>query len=128
MRTMAAFQRLFPDDDSCRAWLERVKWPHGFRCPHCGRRGEPVRLNSRPGVLACRVCRKQTSLTVGMAMEGSHLPLTLWVWGAKLLTTRPGISVAQFQRELGLSRYATAYEMLRKLRAGLNQSKRNPSN
>lgn len=61
-------------------------------------------------------------------MEGSHLPLTLWVWGAKLLTTRPGISVAQFQRELGLSRYATAYEMLRKLRAGLNQSKRNPSN
>jgi len=119
-KSLPQFRELFPDDDTCRRYLEGAKWPKGFNCPHCSKKGEPVRLKSRPGVLMCRCCRKQTSLTVGTVMEGTHSPLTVWFWGAYLVSTgTPGISAVQFQRQLELSRYETAFQILHKLRAGL---------
>ncbi len=116
--TLQQFQKLFPTDAACAAWLEKAKWPRGFICPHCGARDDPVRLKSRPGVLACRKCRRQTSLTVGTVMQRTHMPLTVWFWGAYLVSSTPNISAVQFQRELGLNGYETAYKMLHKLRAG----------
>lgn len=119
-RALPQFQKLFPDDEACGRYLEGAKWPKGFECPHCHEKGEPIRLESRPGVLACRKCRKQTSLTVGTVMERTHTPLTTWFWGAYLVSTStPGISAVQFQRQLGLSRYETAFQILHKLRAGM---------
>jgi hypothetical protein len=61
-KSLPEFQKLFPDDAACAAWLETAKWPHGFVCPHCHEKGEPVRLATRPSVLACRKCRKQRRL------------------------------------------------------------------
>jgi hypothetical protein len=46
------------------------------------------------------------------------MPLSLWFWGAYLVTTQtPGQSALQFQRQLGISRYETAFQTLHKLRA-----------
>ena len=46
-------------------------------------------------------------------------------WGAYLVTTQtPGQFALQFQRQLGLSRYETAFQMLHKLRAGLVRPER----
>jgi len=71
-------------------------------------------------VLACRKCRRQTGLTVGTVMERSHTPLSTWFWAAYLVATQtPGMSAVQFQRQLGLSRYETAFQILHKLRAGM---------
>lgn len=114
------FQRLFPDDAACIAYLERSRWPDGFTCPHCGGVGEPFRIATRPGVLTCRACRRQTGLTVGTAMERSHVPLSTWFWAAYLVASQtPGMSAVQFQRQLGLSRYETAFGILHKLRAAM---------
>jgi hypothetical protein len=119
-KSLIQFQRLFPDDDACARYLEGAKWPKGFVCPHCQVKGEPIRLATRPGVLACRPCRKQTSLTVGTVMQRTHSPLTTWFWGAYLVATMtPGISAVQFQRQLGLNGYETAFQILHKLRAGM---------
>ena len=53
-------------------------------------------------------------------MKDSHTPLSVWFWGAYLVATQtPGQSALQFQRQLGLSRYETAFQMLHKLRAGI---------
>ena len=58
-------------------------------------------------------------------MKSSHTPLSIWFWGAYLVTTQtPGQSALQFQRQLGLSRYETAFQMLHKLRAGLVRPER----
>ena len=38
------FQRLFPDDAACAAYLEKARWGDGFACPHCGTAGEAVPL------------------------------------------------------------------------------------
>jgi hypothetical protein len=53
-------------------------------------------------------------------MERSHTPLYTWFWAAYLVSTQtPGMSAVQFQRQLGLSRYETAFQILHKLRAGM---------
>jgi transposase-like protein len=53
-------------------------------------------------------------------MHKTRVPLTTWFWGAYLVTTHtPGISAKQFAKQLGLTRYETAYMLLQKLRAGM---------
>ncbi len=45
-------------------------------------------------------------------MQRSHMPLSVWFWAAYLITSQtPGMSATQFQRQVGLSRYETAFQM-----------------
>ena len=89
-------------------------------CPHCGVVAEPFRIATRPGILTCRSCRRQTGLLVGAVMERSHTPLSVWFWAAYLVASQTqGMSAVQFQRQLGLTRYETAFGILHKLRAGM---------
>ena len=37
--SLLEFQRLFPDDAACAAYLEKARWGDGFACPHCGTAG-----------------------------------------------------------------------------------------
>ena len=118
--SLPEFQRLFPDDAACAAYLEKARWGDGFACPHCGTAGEPFHFENRPGVLRCRKCRQNTGLTVGTVMERSHTPLNVWFWAAYLVASQtPGMSAVQFQRQLGLSRDETAFQILHKLRSGM---------
>jgi len=118
--SLPGFQRLFPDEAACASYLEKCRWPEGFECSTCKSVGEPFRFANRPGVLRCRECREDTRLTVGTVIEGSHTPLSVWFWGAYLVTTHtPGISARQFQRQLGIPCYETAFQILHKLRAGM---------
>ena len=95
-QSLPEFQRLFPGDAACAEYLEKVRWGDGFVCPHCGVTGEPFRISTRPGVLACRNCRRQTGLTVGTVMERSHTPLSTWFWAAYLAASQTqGMSAVQ---------------------------------
>lgn len=117
--SLPEFQRLFPDDAACATYLEGVRWRDGFVCP-CGAAGEPFRFAAKPHVLRCRKCRKDSRLTAGTVMQDSHTPLSTWFWAAYLVSSlTPGMSAVQFQRQLGLSRYETAFQILHKLRAGM---------
>ena len=33
--SLVDFQRRFPDEAACAAWLFEARWPTGFRCPAC---------------------------------------------------------------------------------------------
>ena len=53
-------------------------------------------------------------------MARSHTPLSVWFWSAYLVSSQtPGVSAVQLRRQLGLSRYETAFQILHKLRAGM---------
>jgi transposase-like protein len=119
--SLPEFQQAFPNDTACAVYLEKLRWPDGFSCPKCGVCGEPYRFPKRSSVvLRCRSCKSNVSLTAGTSMQGTHTPLSIWFWGAYLVTTQtPGQSALQFQRQLGLGRYETAFQMLHKLRAGM---------
>ena len=101
--SLPEFQRLFPNDAACAAYLEAIRWQHGFVCMWCGERGEPFRISTRPHVLRCRKCRKDNSLTESMlirdvvclskkhAYPGRGLPLEsarLWSAAGVLLRLR----------------------------------------
>src|SRR5437870_436980 len=119
------FQRLFPNDAACAAYLEKVRWENGFECPHCQSAREPYRFAARPGVLRCKACRRDVALTAGTVMERTKMPLSTWFWGAYLVASMtPGLSAVQFQRQLGISCYETAFQLLHKLRAGMVRSDR----
>jgi hypothetical protein len=124
--SLPEFQRVFPDDAACQQYLEEIRWPGAFVCPTCKHREEPYRFPTRSSVvLRCRACKKNASLTAGTVMQSSHTPLSTWFWGAYLMTTQtPGQSAVQFQRQLGLSRYETAFQILHKLRAGMVRPER----
>ena len=124
-QSLPEFQRFFPDDAACAAYLEKARWHGGFVCPRCGVVGEPFRFEARPGVVRCRACRKDVSLMAGTVMERSHTPLSTWFWAAYLMASQtPGMSAVQFQRQLGLSRYETAFGILHKLRAAMVRPER----
>src|SRR5260370_2957185 len=61
----------------------------------------------------------------GTVREKSHTPLSIWFWAAYLASTHTqGISAVQFQRQLGIKRYETAFQLLHKLRAGMGRPER----
>ena len=126
-RTLPDFQRLFPDEDACRVYLEGVRWPSGFACPKCEATESPFRFKDRLRVVRCRKCRTDVRVTAGTVMADTRSPLQHWFWGAFLVTSHtPGLSALQFQRQLGITRYETAFHMLHKLRAAMVRPDREP--
>jgi len=118
------FQRLFATEEQCADYLYKLRWPVGFVCPRC-RSPTGYTLATR-GVTECRNGH-QISLTSGTGMHRSKLPLTLWFHAAYLVSTlTPGISALQFQKQLGISRYETAFQLLHKLRSALVAPEREP--
>ena len=117
-RTLGEFQKGFPDEASCAAFLYTRRWPDGFVCPGCGK-GRAVALKSRPRLFECLDCGRQTSLTAGTAMHRSKLPLTTWFWAAHVMATHSnGMSARQLEDQLGVT-YKTAWLLSQKLRRSM---------
>ncbi len=96
-RTLAEFQKEFPDEARCAAFLQARRWPDGFVCPACGK-GRAVALKSRPRLFKGLDCGRQTSLIAGTAMHRSKLPLTTWFWAAHVMATHSnGMSARQLE-------------------------------
>lgn len=100
--------------------MERSRWPDGFECPYCGSHAEPYRFKARPGVLRCRECKRDTSLTAGTIMHRSKIPLRAWFWAAYVAQAPEAAgSAKEFQREFGMTRYETALDAMNKARAAV---------
>ncbi len=98
---------MFHDDDAARAHLERLRWPNGPTCPHCGSVENIKRFkgkSTRPGLHQCNGCRGHFTVTVGTVMERSHIPLHKWVLGFHLMAaSKKGMSAMQLSRMLGVT-------------------------
>lgn len=127
-KSLREFQAVFATDGACAKYLEEIRWgKEGFVCPKCGIPGTPYRFANRPEIVRCRSCKADTSLTAQTLMHKSHTGLSTWFWAAYLVTTQtPGQSALQFQRQLAIGRYETAFQMLHKLRAGMVRVGRGP--
>lgn len=99
--------------------MESVRWPTGAACPRCGVIGEATEISTRPGLYRCHACEKQFTVTVGTALEGSHIPLRTWYLAMYLmLSTAKPISAMSLHRHLQIQ-YRTCWHMLHRLRAML---------
>ena len=114
---------IFQNEDSARYYLESVRWPEGPFCPHCGEAENVMKLEGkahRPGLMQCRSCRKQFSVTVGTLFERSKIPLHKWLMATYLLSSsKKGISTHQLHRMLGIT-YKSAWFMTHRIREAMN--------
>jgi transposase-like protein len=120
---------IYNDENKAREHLEALRWPDGPICPHCGTVDNAKRLEgkaARPGLLNCRDCRKQFSVTVGTVFERSKIPLTKWLACSYLMaSSKKGISSHQIHRTLGVT-YKTAWFMTHRLREAMRDTTTDP--
>lgn len=123
--------RHFKDEAAARVHLEKLLWPQGPFCPHCGsfnaKRLPPVKRKGgkghndsvRGGVIQCRDCGDQYTVTVGTLFERSKVPLHKWMLASHLLcASKKGISSHQLHRMLGVT-YKTAWFMAHRIREAM---------
>lgn len=112
-------------EDEARETIERIVWPSGPVCPHCGAVENLTRLQGkahRPGVFQCNNCHDQFTVTVNTIFEDSHIPLRKWLMAFALLcSAKKGISALQLQRELDLGSYRTAWHMAHRIRHAMSR-------
>lgn len=97
------FQRMFPDEAACLSYLRRLRWPGGFVCEACKAVGEPFLLATRPRVVKCRACERESSATAGTILHGTKTSLQVWFWAAYLVATQTSeISALGLQKQLGI--------------------------
>ena len=125
-KSLISFQRMFPDEAACAAWLFSMRWPEGFQCPGCGH-DHGWALRAKAHTFECTSCHRQTSVTAGTILHGSKLDLTVWFWAAYLMATHSnGISALQLQKQLALGSYRTTWMLAAKLRRAMVDPDRNP--
>ena len=123
--TFAQWEKAFPDEYSCAAYLTANRWPSGtIRCPRCG--NIEVKVH---GTMAfnwlCNACSPsgtnyRFSVIAGTIFENTNKPLRDWFRVIHLmLTSKKGISALQVQRMTGFGSYKTAWYMCHRIRAGL---------
>jgi transposase-like protein len=122
----------FTNETAAREHLEALRWPEGPYCPHCGSlnakrlpavRGRATKAHPdgaiREGVIQCRDCRKQYSVTVGTLFESSKVALHKWLLATHLLcASKKGISAHQLHRMIGVT-YKTAWFMFHRIREAM---------
>jgi transposase-like protein len=122
---------IFHDEDRAREHMERLRWPEGAYCPHCGNSDQKTikRLEGkshRPGLYQCNHCREHFTVTVGTIMERSHIPLHKWVLAFHLMnSSKKGMSAHQMHRMLGIT-YKSAWFMCHRIREAMVSKSKAP--
>jgi transposase-like protein len=120
---------IYTDANAAREHLERLLWPDGPVCPHCGIVNRATLLqgkSTRPGVYKCRECEHPFSVTVGTLFEDSKVPLHKWVYAMHLYTaSKKGFSAHQLHRTLAVS-YKTAWFMAHRIREAMRPKEFTP--
>ena len=113
---------MFPDDEACLRYIERLRWPAGFVCSACGKNSEPWRASR--GRRVCSACHKQVRVGAGTIFDKTRTPLTTWFEAAWHVTTaKNGMSAKTLERTLGTS-YRVAWTMLQRYRVAMVRTER----
>jgi transposase-like protein len=110
----------FGNDQSCRNYLEKLRWRDGVQCPKC----QGLRVSSilKRDQYDCDSCRYQFSVTAGTVFHDTHLPLTKWFLATYLLCqSRKGMSANQLARMLKIN-YRTAWYLFHRIRHAVEQA------
>ncbi len=107
----------FPDETSCREFLELIRWNGKPICPHCSFSEKVYRLNGGK-LYKCGnpKCYKPFSIKVGTIFEDSALPLQKWFYAFFIVSAhKKGISSCQLARDISITQ-KSAWHMLHRIR------------
>lgn len=122
----------FHDEAAAFAHVEKMLWPNGPFCPHCGN-ADGARIGAlkgirtkaskknpqgieRHGLYKCYACLGQFTVRKGTIFEETHLALHLWLQVIHMMgASKKGISTRQVQRLLNCS-MQTAWHLTNRIR------------
>src|SRR5690625_1243822 len=121
---VAEFRSWFSSDEACRAYVDWLRWPEGFICPHCQSRSAII---NEVGAYRCRGCWRRVTVTSGTIFDKTRVPLSTWFEAIWLFTSsKAGVSAMTLHRVLPINSYQTAWTMLAKIRSALAQANLEP--
>jgi transposase-like protein len=118
------FEKQFPDDRSCLAYLSGLKWTNGFVCTKCGHTKFTIRKKNF--ARDCNRCHHIESPTAGTIFHGLRFGQRK-AFGImfEMTATTKGISASQAARRYGISR-TTAWAFMQRVRSAMQSSKKYP--
>lgn len=123
--TVADFERSFPDEEACAAYLVAHRWMKGESvCPRCGSVEKISAVSTMAFKWQCYACSPDSgyrfSHITGTIFENTNKPLREWFRVIHMmLTSEKGVSALHVQRVMGFGSYRTAWYMCHRVRAGL---------
>jgi transposase-like protein len=131
MQTLDAFDKQFPTDDACKAYIAKMRWPEGkIACPRCGATERVYALKARPFHWLCKnvECGGRNgyrfSVITRTIFQDTKVSLRLWFKvGYLMLISKKGVSALQIHRvifgEQSGSDHHTAWYMCHRWRAAM---------
>jgi transposase-like protein len=129
--TLSNLARHFSDEEVAWGLLERLRWPEGSTCPHCGATNNATYIAPKSGYRRTRTgnvsyrrlwqcrepeCGQQFSVLVGSVMEGTKIPISKWLLAMHLMCSeKDGVSAHELHRTLKIT-YKSAWFMARRIR------------
>jgi transposase-like protein len=131
--TLSKISDHFSDEAEAYGLVERIRWPNGPVCPHCGSmhayylQSKNGQRRTRTGNVTyrrlwkCADCRKQFSVLVGTIFEDSKIPLSKWLLAVHMMTSgKNGVSAHELHRDLGIT-YKSAWFMAHRIRYAMER-------
>lgn len=122
--TVVQWEKAFPTDEACKAYLVGNRWPKGVICPRCGN-VEVGEHGTRAFHWQCYACSEKAtsyrfSVLVGTIFENTKYPMREWFRVIHMmLTSKKGVSALEIHRVIGTGSYRTAWSMCHRIRAAL---------
>jgi hypothetical protein len=111
------FNKRYSTEEDCLQAIQKVRWPNGFRCPHCDH-DDGYRLHKRRAI-ECAVCKRQTSITAGTIFHKTKVPLLKWFWMMFMIAEdKGGASALRLSKQLDMY-FKTTWYMLHKTRRAM---------
>ncbi len=126
--TLMQMMSRFSTEESAREYFEKLRWPNGPMCPHCGnaKQANIYKVTPNPkkkirhGLYKCGLCREGFTVTINTVMEDSHIPLNKWLLAFYMMcASKTQISALQLQRQLELGSYRSAWFLCHRIRYAL---------
>jgi hypothetical protein len=143
MEQQEHFDKRFPNENACREFLKRKRWPNGVRCPRCGNE-KVYELKARPFNWLCKsgkeslntetgevvTCSKngyRFSVITGTVFENTKRPLRTWFKiSYMILVSKKGVSALQLHRMMygykHTNNYHTTWYQCHRIRAAMKDS------
>ncbi|HEY5065840.1 MAG TPA: IS1595 family transposase [Xanthobacteraceae bacterium] len=118
----------FSTEEAAREYFEKLRWPDGPVCPHCGNADQArvykvtpnPKKKIRAGLYKCAECLQGFTAKMGTVCEDSHIPLNKWLIGFYMMcASKTQVSALQLQRQLEIGSYRTALFMCQRIRFAL---------
>jgi len=105
----------FGTEEQCVEYLEKLKWPKGYKCDRCEHDEHYQYQSGSRTVYQCKSCRKNHRLTAGTLFHRTKISLRKWFLALHQISqSKNSVSALELHRHIDVN-YKTAWLMKQKI-------------